>query len=57
MANVHVLDHPLIQHKLAILRNKETGSLHCVMICEQCRRFYEGEYCDGLKRAADENDV
>ena len=25
MANVHVLDHPLIQHKLAILRNKETG--------------------------------
>ena len=25
MANVHVLDHPLIQHKLAILRDKETG--------------------------------
>ena len=25
MAAVHVLDHPLIQHKLAILRNKETG--------------------------------
>ena len=24
MANVHVLDHPLIQHKLAILRSKET---------------------------------
>ena len=24
MANVHVIDHPLIQHKLAILRNKET---------------------------------
>ena len=24
MANVHVLDHPLIQHKLAVLRNKET---------------------------------
>ena len=24
MANVHVLDHPLIQHKLAILRNKNT---------------------------------
>ncbi len=23
--NVHVLDHPLIQHKLAILRNKDTG--------------------------------
>ena len=26
MENVHVLDHPLIQHKLAILRNKETGT-------------------------------
>ncbi len=24
MANVYVLDHPLIQHKLAILRNRET---------------------------------
>ena len=24
MENVHILDHPLIQHKLAILRNKET---------------------------------
>ena len=25
MATVHVLDHPLIQHKLAILRDKNTG--------------------------------
>ena len=25
MATVHVLDHPLIQHKLAILRQKDTG--------------------------------
>ena len=25
MADVHVLEHPLIQHKLAILRNKETS--------------------------------
>ena len=25
MAEVHVLDHPLIQHKLAILRNEDTG--------------------------------
>ncbi len=24
MANVHVMDHPLVHHKLAILRNKET---------------------------------
>ena len=26
MANVHVMDHPLIQHKVGILRKKETGS-------------------------------
>ncbi len=25
MGSVHVLDHPLIQHKLSILRNKDTG--------------------------------
>ena len=25
MAEVHVLDHPLLQHKLSILRNKDTG--------------------------------
>ena len=25
MANVHVLDHPLIHHKLAVLRNKDTS--------------------------------
>ena len=26
MANVHILDHPLIQHKLTIIRDKETGT-------------------------------
>ena len=26
MENVHILDHPLIQHKLAILRDKNTGT-------------------------------
>lgn len=26
MANLHIIDHPLIQHKLTIMRNKETGS-------------------------------
>ena len=24
-----------------VLRDKETGSLHCVMVCERCKRFYE----------------
>lgn len=26
MANVHILDHPLIQHKLTFIRDKQTGS-------------------------------
>ena len=26
MSQVHVIDHPMIQHKLTIMRNKETGS-------------------------------
>ena len=26
MSNVHVFDHPLIQHKLSILRDKNTGA-------------------------------
>ena len=25
MDNVFIMDHPLIQHKISILRNKETG--------------------------------
>ena len=26
MSNLHILDHPLITHKLSIMRNKKTGS-------------------------------
>ena len=26
MSNVYVMDHPLIQHKIGIIRRKETGS-------------------------------
>lgn len=26
MENVHVIDHPLIQHKLTIIRDKNTGT-------------------------------
>lgn len=26
MSQVHVIDHPMVQHKLTIMRNKETGS-------------------------------
>ena len=31
MSNVHVFDHPLIQHKLAILRDKDTGAKSCLL--------------------------
>lgn len=33
------------------LQNLETGSLHCVMVCDQCRRFYEQRR---VKEIADE---
>ncbi|MBO5682447.1 MAG: uracil phosphoribosyltransferase, partial [Clostridia bacterium] len=26
MKNLHIVDHPLITHKLSIMRNKKTGS-------------------------------
>ena len=26
MSTIHVIDHPMIQHKLTIMRKKETGS-------------------------------
>ena len=26
MSQVHVIDHPLIQHKLTLMRQKETGA-------------------------------
>ena len=26
MSNLHVFDHPLIQHKLSVLRDKDTAS-------------------------------
>ena len=26
MSTLHILDHPLIQHKLSIMRNRKTGS-------------------------------
>ena len=26
MSQVHIIDHPMIQHKLTIMRDKDTGS-------------------------------
>ena len=41
MAEVHVLDHPLIQHKLAILRSKDTPvkELSLIHISEPTRPY------------------
>ena len=45
-ANVHLIDHPLVQHKLTLMRNKEAstssfrrllGELAALMIYEVCR--------------------
>ncbi len=29
MANLHVIDHPLIQHKISLMRDKNTGTKEC----------------------------
>ena len=26
MANLHIIDHPLVQHKITLLRDKNTGT-------------------------------
>ena len=35
MANVTILDHPLIQHKISILRNKATGTNECRSLTDE----------------------
>ena len=35
MSKVEIMDHPLIQHKLGILRNKETGSMEFRQLVEE----------------------
>ena len=37
-----------------VLRNKETGSLHCVMICQRCKEFQENGGIESAGRT-DEN--
>ena len=42
MGTLHVLDHPLVQHKLSIMRNQKTGS-------KDFRELLEGNlHADGL---------
>ena len=33
-----------------VLRNKETGSLHCVMICQRCKEYYENGGIESARR-------
>jgi len=44
MSKVHVFDHPLIQHKLSIMRNKETGAKEFRELLEEISMLmvYEG---------------
>jgi hypothetical protein len=37
-----------------VLRNNETGSLHCVMVCEKCKEFYESGGIDDARRTDDD---
>ena len=55
MSNVHVMDHPLIQHKIGIIRREETGSKDfrmmigeiAMLMCYEATRYLQ----DDSKRA------
>ena len=42
---IHVIDHPLVQHKLSIMRNKETSTLKFRELLREISMFmgYENE--------------
>ena len=35
MENVHIIDHPLIQHKISMLRDKHTGTAEFRALIEE----------------------
>jgi len=35
MGKLHILDHPLIQHKLTIIRNKNTGTKQLLELVDE----------------------
>lgn len=39
MATVHVLDHPMIQHKLTLIRDKDTGPKEFRELIEEVAMF------------------
>ena len=50
MGKVVIMDHPLIQHKIGIIRRKETGSkLFREMVAEIAMRFGDDEAPEGAK--------
>ena len=49
MSNVHVMDHPLIQHKIGIIRREETGSKDFRMMIGEIAMLMCYEATRGLK--------
>lgn len=47
--NLHVIDHPVIQHKLTVLRNKETGPMAFRQIIEEVSQLLAYEATRDLK--------
>ena len=37
--NIHLVDHPLVQHKLSIMRNKETSTLKFRQLLQEISMF------------------
>ena len=37
--NIHLIDHPLVQHKLSIMRNKETSTLKFRQLLQEISMF------------------
>lgn len=52
MEKVHILDHPLLQHKLSILRDERTGSKEfrevvteiATLMCYEALNAYQARY-------------
>ena len=70
MQKVMIMDHPLIQHKIGLIRRKETGSravsyTHLLLICallddvqlKDYRQYAESFGMDALVEAHDEEEV
>ena len=59
MANVYIMDHPLIQHKIGLIRKKETGTKDfrqtiseiAMLICYEATRELQVMVTDELRQS------